>query len=67
MVVALLLPRVDAVGLGRVEEGARRIGRADEAAAAHEHDRMVTGFVRVATAGQQAAGDIGEPHTAVVE
>jgi hypothetical protein len=67
MVVALLLPGVDAVGLGRVEEVARRIGGADEAAAAHEHDRMVTGFVRVATAGREAAADIGESHTAVVE
>jgi hypothetical protein len=59
MVVALLLARADAVGLGGVEEVARSIGAAYEATAAHGHDGVVIGVVGVAAAAREAAGDVG--------
>jgi hypothetical protein len=61
VVVALLLAGVDAVGARRVEQVLDAVGTAEEAAAAHEHDRVMLRLVAVAPApALMTAGDVGD-------
>jgi hypothetical protein len=61
VVVALVLARVDAVGARRVEQLLDAVDGADEAAAAHEHDRVMLRLVAVAAEpAAMRAVDVGD-------